>query len=97
MEPPEQAPVAPQESEAFAAVARRLADNVARAVQVRRETLEHVLVALLAEGHVLVEDYPGRRQDRAGAGAGALDRLSVRARAVHVGPAARRRRRDERL
>ncbi len=59
MEPPEQAPVAPQESEAFAALARRLAGNVARAVQVRQETLEHVLVALLAEGHVLIEDYPG--------------------------------------
>jgi MoxR-like ATPase len=28
-------------------------------VQVRRETLEHVIVALLTEGHVLVEDYPG--------------------------------------
>jgi MoxR-like ATPase len=28
-------------------------------VQVRRETLQHVIVALLAEGHVLVEDYPG--------------------------------------
>jgi MoxR-like ATPase len=38
---------------------RRIADNVARAVQIRRETLHHVLVALLAEGHVLVEDYPG--------------------------------------
>ena len=59
MEPPEQAPVAPQEAEAFAALARRLAGNVTRAVQVRQETLEHVLVALLAEGHVLVEDYPG--------------------------------------
>ena len=59
MEPPEQAPVAPRESEAFAAIAQRLADNVSRAVQVRRETLTHVLVALLAEGHVLVEDYPG--------------------------------------
>ncbi len=59
MEPSEQAPVAPHECEAFAAVARRLADNVARAVQVRRQTLEHVLIALLAEGHVLVEDYPG--------------------------------------
>ena len=56
---PERAPVAPQASEAFASVARRLADNVSRAVQVRRETLEHVIVALLAEGHVLVEDYPG--------------------------------------
>ncbi len=59
MEPPEQVPVAPHDSEAFAAVARRLADNVSRAVQIRPETLDHVLVALLAEGHVLVEDYPG--------------------------------------
>src|SRR5438270_3344838 len=59
MEPPEQAPVAPHECEAFASVARRLADNVSRAVQVRRETLDQVIVALLAEGHVLVEDYPG--------------------------------------
>jgi MoxR-like ATPase len=38
---------------------RRVAANVAKAVQVRPETLEHLLVALLAEGHVLVEDYPG--------------------------------------
>src|SRR5205823_13936032 len=30
-----------------------------RAIQVRTQTLEHVLVALLAEGHVLIEDYPG--------------------------------------
>jgi MoxR-like ATPase len=33
--------------------------NVARAVQVRPDTLSHLLVALLAEGHVLVEDNPG--------------------------------------
>jgi MoxR-like ATPase len=52
-------PVAPHECEAAAAVARRIAANVARAVQVPPETLGHVLVALLAEGHVLVEDYPG--------------------------------------
>ena len=56
---PEQTPVAPQEFEAAAAVARRLAENISRAVQIRKETLECVLVALLAEGHVLVEDYPG--------------------------------------
>jgi MoxR-like ATPase len=59
MERPDQARVAPQDAEASAAIARRLAGNVARAVQVRPETLEYVLVALLAEGHVLVEDYPG--------------------------------------
>ena len=59
MEAPERTPVAQNESEAFAAVIRRVAENVAKAVQVRPDTLEHLLVALLAEGHVLVEDYPG--------------------------------------
>jgi MoxR-like ATPase len=59
MEPAEQAPVAPQECEAIAALTRRLAENIARAVQIRPETLAEVLVALLAEGHVLIEDYPG--------------------------------------
>jgi MoxR-like ATPase len=59
MEPGEQTPVAPHESEAVAALARRLADNVTRAVQVKPQILEFVLVALIAEGHVLVEDYPG--------------------------------------
>ncbi|MBV9354534.1 MAG: AAA family ATPase, partial [Chloroflexi bacterium] len=33
--------------------------NISRAVQVRRDTLDHLMVALIAEGHVLVEDYPG--------------------------------------
>ena len=56
---PEQTPVAPQESEAYAALARRIAANVASAVQVRAETLTHLTVALLAEGHALIEDYPG--------------------------------------
>jgi MoxR-like ATPase len=56
---PERAPAAPQASEAFASLTRRLAANVSSAVQVRPRTLEHVIVALLAEGHVLVEDNPG--------------------------------------
>jgi MoxR-like ATPase len=56
---PEQTPVAPHECEAFAALARRIAANIATAVQVRAETLTHLMVALLAEGHVLIEDYPG--------------------------------------
>ena len=59
MEQPEFSPPAPEEANGHAAVARRMAANVSRAVQIRDETLEHVLVALLAEGHVLVEDYPG--------------------------------------
>jgi MoxR-like ATPase len=56
---PEQTPVAPQESEAHAALARRIEANIASAVQVRPETLTHLMVALLAEGHALIEDYPG--------------------------------------
>jgi MoxR-like ATPase len=56
---PEQTPVAPQESEAHAALARRIAANIASAVQVRAETLTQLTVALLAEGHLLIEDYPG--------------------------------------
>jgi MoxR-like ATPase len=59
IEPSEQIEPAPQEFEAFAAVGRALAANVNKAVQVRQETLRHLIVALLAEGHVLVEDYPG--------------------------------------
>jgi MoxR-like ATPase len=56
---PGRTPVAAHECEAFSTVLRRVADNVAGAVQVRPETLDHLLVALLAEGHVLLEDYPG--------------------------------------
>jgi MoxR-like ATPase len=37
----------------------RLRDNIARAVKAPREVLRDVLVALFAEGHVLIEDYPG--------------------------------------
>jgi MoxR-like ATPase len=56
---PEQTPVAPQEFEAHAAVARRIEANISSAVQVRPDTLTHLMVALLAEGHALIEDYPG--------------------------------------
>jgi MoxR-like ATPase len=59
LEPAESAPAPEQELEASGALTRRLQRNIAQAVQVREETLRYVLVALLAEGHVLVEDYPG--------------------------------------
>jgi len=60
LEPLDQLPrIEPREREAAAAVASRVAANVRRAVQVRAETLSHVVIALLAEGHVLVEDHPG--------------------------------------
>jgi MoxR-like ATPase len=42
-----------------AAVGARVAANVAAAVKVPESVLRDVLVALLAEGHVLIEDYPG--------------------------------------
>jgi MoxR-like ATPase len=62
MEPLEEAAnegLAQSEIDAAVAVARRVSDNIRRAVQVRDELLEQVTVALLAEGHILVEDYPG--------------------------------------
>jgi MoxR-like ATPase len=64
MEPLEPTPeaertVAPEEVDAAVSVARRIADNVRRAVVVDDDVLEQVIVALLAEGHILVEDYPG--------------------------------------
>jgi MoxR-like ATPase len=61
MEPidPSGGTVAGHEVQAAAAVGRRVAENIARAVEVRDDVLHHVVVALLAEGHVLVEDYPG--------------------------------------
>ena len=37
----------------------RLRANIAHAVKASDEVLRNVLVALLAEGHVLIEDYPG--------------------------------------
>jgi MoxR-like ATPase len=42
-----------------AALADRIGQNVGLAVKVPEATLRHVLMALLAEGHVLVEDHPG--------------------------------------
>ena len=42
-----------------AALAARIGENVALAVKVPERTLRDVLVALLAEGHLLIEDHPG--------------------------------------
>jgi MoxR-like ATPase len=40
-------------------LARRIAEAVHDAVEVRDEVLESLLVCILAEGHVLIEDLPG--------------------------------------
>jgi len=62
MEPLEEAAperLAKAEIDAAVSVARRVSANIRRAVEVRPEILERVAVTLLAEGHILVEDYPG--------------------------------------
>jgi len=41
------------------ALAERILDEVERAVVGKREALELILLGLLADGHVLIEDYPG--------------------------------------
>jgi MoxR-like ATPase len=42
-----------------AELGERLRDNIARAVKAPEHVIRDVLVALFAEGHVLIEDYPG--------------------------------------
>jgi len=44
---------------AAGALGRRVADSVRSVVEVRPEVIEDVVVALLAEGHILIEDLPG--------------------------------------
>ena len=45
--------------EEVGALAERVLSEVERAVVGKRETLELVLLGLLADGHVLIEDFPG--------------------------------------
>jgi MoxR-like ATPase len=59
LEPKEVESLAASEVEAAAGVARRIEENIRRAVSVSPDVLDRVLVTLLAEGHILVEDYPG--------------------------------------
>ncbi len=43
----------------FSQLFKRAADEVSRAVVGQRDTVEHVLIAILARGHVLIEGVPG--------------------------------------
>src|SRR5690242_8358963 len=47
------------ELEQVATLSERILDEVERAVVGKREVLELVLMGFLADGHVLLEDYPG--------------------------------------
>ena len=80
-----------------AATLERLAANLARVVHAPADTLRLCVLALIAEGHVIIEDFPGRRQDDARQVARALARRRVLAAPVHARPAALRRHRRQRL
>jgi len=47
------------EVDAARALAGRVAANIARAAEVRKEVTEHLIIAVLAGGHALIEDLPG--------------------------------------
>ena len=42
-----------------ATLGSRLSDNIERAVKAPKDAIRDLVVSLLAEGHVLIEDYPG--------------------------------------
>ncbi|MEA2241582.1 MAG: MoxR-like ATPase [Solirubrobacteraceae bacterium] len=44
---------------ATVSLAQRVAANIAQAAEVRKEVTEHLIVAVLAGGHALIEDLPG--------------------------------------
>jgi MoxR-like ATPase len=48
-----------EEIEAAVELGRRITRNIATSVEVRAEVVDDLVVALLAEGHVLIEDLPG--------------------------------------
>ncbi len=49
----------PVEAEASAAVIERIVDNLERVMHVPRDILELVVICLVAEGHLIIEDFPG--------------------------------------
>ena len=59
----------------FSELFNAIAANIEIVIQGKPEVVELALVCLLAEGHLLIEDVPGRRQDEPGQGPGGLDRL----------------------
>jgi MoxR-like ATPase len=52
-------PIAPRDVASVAGLAERVLENVGRVIVGKRDVAELLLVALLAEGHVLIEDVPG--------------------------------------
>jgi MoxR-like ATPase len=52
-------PTAATEQATAAGLAKRIVDNVEQVLHGKRSVIELTLIALIAEGHVLVEDVPG--------------------------------------
>ncbi len=97
LEPKEAESLAASEVEAAAGVARRIEENIRRAVSVCAGRARPRARHAARRGPHPRRGLPGRRQDGAGARAQPLDRLPVRARPVHGRPAAGRHRRRQRL
>jgi len=51
--------LASHEVQSARGLASRIAANVTQAAEVRQDVIEQLIVAVLAEGHVLIEDLPG--------------------------------------
>jgi MoxR-like ATPase len=49
----------PAEAEASAAAIERVTDNLGRVLHVPRDVLELCVLCIVAEGHVIIEDFPG--------------------------------------
>ena len=62
---------------------RAVVENLQRVVHAPEETLRLVVLCLVAEGHLIIEDLPGRREDDAREGARPLARRLVLAAPVH--------------
>ena len=73
-----------------AAPAEAILDEVERAVVGKREVLELVLLALLADGHVLLEDVPGVAKTLIARSFAAATGPALRSHPVHARPAALR-------
>ncbi len=81
---------------AFAELVRRLANNVESVVLGKPQVVRLALTALLAEGHVLLEDVPGVGKTTLGTRGRGERAGAVAAHPVHARPAAvRRHRRDD--
>ena len=48
-----------QDTALSTALARRIVENVSAVIVGKTEVIEHALAALIAQGHILVQDVPG--------------------------------------